>query len=219
MHNRPFPAFARIRAGEPDVEAHSRGGTGAGGHYAFGLGGGARLVWQAVIAPMCTADALEFRAFLHSLRGPSGSVAMVMPTRLATTVGALADYTDGTDHTDGTVYDDNVTNAPGLVIGSVTAAAPAGTKSVGTNAGFAPSLTVGEFIAIATVAGLQVVRVTAVSALFVAFRPRLRAATVAGAVVHGGPVTGRFRLVGNPPVVPLQNLRSGELTLDLEEVY
>lgn len=208
MRNRNFPTFAKIRSGEPTVEAHSRGDQGAGGHYAFAIGGGARVVWNMSIAAMCTPDALEFRAFLHSLRGTGGTFGLKVPGSPVTsgTVGAqsLIVYTDGTTHTDGQPYSDSV----------VSGAALKGSDSVTVTAPLA-SLKAGEFALI----GSQLVRVVSVSGNNIFIRPRLRADAPAGTAVSFGAVVGTFRLSKSAPPVPLVVGRSLELTLEIEEAY
>lgn len=80
MRNRSWPITAKYTGELPVIEAHSRGGQGSFGHYSFGIGGGARVVWTLNIVPMNTSDAVKFRAFLHSLRGSGGSFDITMPT-------------------------------------------------------------------------------------------------------------------------------------------
>jgi hypothetical protein len=87
MQNRTWPSFAKFVDGTPSIEAHSRGGEGISGHYAFARGTGAKWRWRFTVIPLATIQALQLRALLHSLRGPSGSVVMPMPSRTGTAIG------------------------------------------------------------------------------------------------------------------------------------
>lgn len=93
MRLQTWPAAAKLSRWAFTVSAHSRGLSGAGGHYRFERGGGARWTGNVQIAPMVTADALAFRAFLHSLRGRSGTFYFTLPGRMSpisTTLSASA---------------------------------------------------------------------------------------------------------------------------------
>lgn len=219
MRNREWPYFAKWTGGLPTVEAHSRGAIGAGGHYSYGIAGGARVVWQINVVPMVTSDALKFRAFLHSLRGAAGTFRITMPApRVA---GGAASgkqgYSDTTLHSDGTPFSDNVdSGVTQISTGTVSGGAASGATSF-TVSGF--TAIQGAWMTVATASGQQLVRVSSVSGSTVTVRPALRATVAVGAVLHHGPVTAAFRLIGNPPAVPLIVLRSKGLTLDCEEAY
>lgn len=223
MRGLVFPRFAKITSGEPVIEAHSRGHKGDGGHYAFGVGGGARLVWNMTVAPMCTVDALKFRAFLHGLRGPGGTFALALPGATLPDEW-LNTYTDGTYFTDGTRYRHAApidlppadttaliaepANSNQLLVGDATLAAGTWIAVLGTD--------------------VQIVRVwsaapgttrSATTGNNIGVRPRIRAAVTAGTGIAVLQAYGYFRLRGNPPAVPLINGRSLPVVLDLEEVY
>jgi hypothetical protein len=218
MRNRTWPITAKYTGELPIIEAHSRGGQGAGGHYNFGIGGGARVTWSLNIVPMNTGDALKFRAFLHSLRGSGGTFGITMPAPSVAggAVSGLQGYSDTTLHSDGTPFSDTIdTSVMQLSEGTVAAASTGATALVIT--GF--TAVAGAWMTITTAAGLQLVRVTSVSGSTATVRPALRAAVSASAAVRHGPVTGIFRLIGNPPAVPLIVTRSKGLTLECEEAY
>lgn len=209
MRNREWPAFAKWTGELPTVEAHSRGGAGAFGHYSFGVGGGARVTWSINVVPMIASDALKFRAFLHSLRGGAGTFTIAMPVQ--NVAASKQGYSDGTLHSDGTPFSDAV-----AFTGTAGGAASAGANSISVS-GF--TATQGSWMAVETANGSQLVRVVSVSGGTVGVRPALRAAVSSGATIMQGPVTGTFRLIGNPPAVPLIVLRSKGITVDCEEAY
>ena len=219
MRNVYWPAAAKWTGSLPTIEAHSRGGYGTFGHYAYGIGGGARVTWSIDVVPMCTSDALKFRAFLHSLRGPAGSFLMRMPTpRLASadTLGPLG-YSDDTLHSDDTPFSDDVADWAAVEqVGTANVAAAAGATSL-TVIEFTAE--VGAWMTVVTAAGTQLVRVVSEAGGAVGIRPALRAAVASGAAVTHGPVYAAFRLIGNAPAVPLILQRSQGFTIDCEEVY
>lgn len=215
MQWRQWPTFAKIHSGGPTVEAHSRGGENAGGHYSYIVGGGARIVWKLSVPPMQTKDALRFRAFLHSLRGAAGTLELVMPFAkpLPAFTAHFNGYTDGTVHTDDTAYDDAVSYDTAFFQSGTVAAAAAGAEVLSIT-GATP--VVGEWLKVQTADGPQCVRVFGVAAPQAFVRPRLRAA-LTSSTVHVGQVSCTFRLVGNAPAVPLVNGRSLALDIELEE--
>ncbi len=85
MRNQTWPAAARIADWSLAITAHSRGDTGAGGHYEFERAPGASWAGSFTVPPMSTANALAFRAFLHSLRGRSGTFSIAVPDRATAT--------------------------------------------------------------------------------------------------------------------------------------
>lgn len=218
MRKRSWPIAAKYTGELPAIEAHSRGGQGAFGHYSFGIGGGARVVWTLNIVPMNTSDALKFRAFLHSLRGSGGTFVITMPAPAVAggAVSAPTGYSDTTLHSDGTPFSDYIdTSVMTVSEGTVAAAASGATSLVVT--GFTP--VAGAWMTVTTAAGLQLVRVSSVSGSTATIRPALRAAVSASAAVRHGPVDGTFRLIGNAPAVPLIVTRSKGFSLECEEAY
>ena len=134
MRDATWPAAAKIRNWSLAITAHSRGDTGTGGHYAFERGPGAMWTGRLDVPPMCSEDAAEFRAFLHSLRGRSGTFGLPLPGRSITYVddclarpgrdvplfdpcmsrpGGRTVHTDCTDYSDGTAYADAFDEYPG----------------------------------------------------------------------------------------------------------
>lgn len=113
MKQRKWPVAAKYTGPELTVFAHSRGGTGRGGHYGYERGKGAAWSGRLGVTSMRTADALTFRAFLHSLRGRSGSFYFPAPIvdKPASRPSPKAAYSDGTLYSDGTRYDDIVTTS------------------------------------------------------------------------------------------------------------
>ncbi len=214
-----WPSFAKITRGIPGIEAHHRGGAGVGGHYSHERAPGAAWRWTLAIAPMVTADALKFRAFLHGLRGANGAFEMPMPARDTSTgavdggAAVLSRYSEPTTYSDGTTYTDYV------VASGTTASAAADAHTITVSGFSAGVIQVGGFLTVVTATGTQLLRVVAVSGNDITFRPRLRAAVSSGAAVAYGRVTGMFRLTGNPPAVPLMPGRSGAFDIELEEVY
>lgn len=211
MLNRTWPSFAKFIDGTPSVDAHSRGGEGSSGHYAFARAPGAMWHWRATVVPLVTLQALQLRALLHSLRGPSGTVSVPAPNRgvtVSTTVVTTpaAPFTDGTLYSDGTTFVELVT--PPVAAGSeaLPLASAAGAQ-------------VGDFMTVVTAAGSQVVRVAKIAGLSVTVRPRVRAAVSSGAAVQIGAVFLLMRLRASAPVIPLLNGRSVPFVVELEEVY
>lgn len=210
MRSVSFPTFAKWRGGLPSVEAHSRGGAGLFGHEAYELAGGARVVWSFEVVSMKTSDALKFRAFLHSLRGSSGSFTIGLPpANRSFTVSA---YSDDTLHSDDTPYADG----GAAYYGTTSASASSGANSM-TVTGFTP--TPGEWMQVVTASGNQTVHVSGVSGSTVTFRPAIRAAVASGAAVVFGAPPITMRLIGATPVLSLVNGYSKPLTLDCEEFY
>jgi hypothetical protein len=217
MQYRQIPEVVRRSAGAPTIEAHSRGNVGSGGHYNFATAGGARVTWSMQIVPMCNADALRVRAWLHSLRGPSGGAWLTMPTQRRP-AGAVGYYSDDAPHSDGSGFADSASDGS-TVADRINGSAAAGATSLNLLDGGAASFLVGDWMAVDTTTGRQIVRISGVSGVTVSFRPALRASALAFAAVRTGAIGAQFRLVGNPPAVPLINGRSREFTLDLEEAY
>lgn len=220
MRQRTWPTFAKIKQWALSVAAHSRGDTGFGGGHFFERGPGAQWRGSVEVPAMCTAEALEFRAFLHGLRGRSGTFYLPVPSRAGVSgvTGALgsssddtcplrvdgqAIFSDCTDFTDGTQFSDTWAS-----VGTV----PAGeTIPVTVTAG----IVAGDFIVVTG----QLMRVVAISGGNLTVRPRLRNATANGTTFAAGAVSGEFRILTDTPMVPLIPGRSREVQLDVEEAY
>lgn len=187
MRDLSWPSIGKIQDWTLAVEAHSRGMPTPGGVGTYARGSGARFVGSVDVAPMTLSDAATFRAFLHRLRGRGGSFSMYVPIR-TTTVGS----------------------------GTTTAAAAADASSF-TLTGLTNSeiLVAGVFMSVENTG--QLLRAYAVSGATVSFRPRLRAALAAGAVINFGYVQGTFRLAEQAPIVPLLQSHCPGFSLDIEE--
>jgi len=237
MRGLTWPVAAKIKEWTFSILAHSRGDTGASGHFAFDRGGGARWTGRISIPPMQSSDAVAFRAFLHALRGRSGTFGFTMPRRprvdscRAVRIAGYGDYddysifsdatsfdggnvlfTDCTKFSDGTRFADSWTDVF-VLSGTLTSAAAAGASTVSVST--ATEMQVGDFMVIAG----QLLRVVSVSGLTAGIRPRLRAAAASGAAFSAGNVSAEFRLTLDAPIVPLIVQRSLDVSLDIEEAY
>lgn len=196
MQNVTWPAVVKIARHSLNVEAHSVGDQGRGGHYAFDVGGGARWRGTLDIPALKIADALTFRAFLHSLRGRSGTFYLTMPGLGGTTVAG--------------------TNTNVLFPGSDTvelAGSAAAAAKVGDYA-----LVGGNWTSFDPLGPPQLVRIVALSGSTATVRPRLRqTGLLPGLDLAIGAVVGRFRLDMETPAVPIVGERSRELTLQIIE--
>jgi hypothetical protein len=193
MQNVVWPIVAKVAPFVLTVAAHSRGDTGRGGQSLFERGPGAQFKTTLQVVPMLAADALKFRAFLHGLRGRSGSFLLSVEN---TTTGAA--------------------------VGTITAAAAADADSVTIDAGLAASslVKVGAFLLIGMETGTcQLLRVVSKSGTTLGIRPRLRAQYGSGSPVTAGRVVGKFRLNQDTPQVPLTGQRSATVSLDIIEAY
>jgi hypothetical protein len=218
MRLREWPTKAKVRTWTLAIAAHSRGDTGAGGHYSFERGPGAQWRGQLEIPPMCSADAVEFRAFLHSLRGRSGSFYLPTPSRNVAGADPCTNRTTGrtqfsdcTRFTDGKQFDDTWTG--GVISGTLTAAVAADAASFAVSS--ATGLQVGDFLLLNN----QLHRIVGISGTTVSVRPRVRTAVANGAAWQVGPVTALFRLMTEAPIVPLVPGRSTAVQIDVEEYY
>jgi hypothetical protein len=192
MQNVAWPIAAKVSEWSLTIEAHSRGGEGRGGHYAYERGAGARWRGSLEVLPMATADACAFRAFLHSLRGKSGTFLWAIPA------------------------------ASAAISGTLTASASAGAETITVSSAVSGAVQCGPgaFLVVGdlTTTG-QLVRVTGKAGSVLTIRPRLRAAYASGAAVSVGRVRGRFRLDQETPAVPLTGHRSHAVELDIAEAY
>ena len=219
MRNQTWPAAAKIRDWSLGIVAHSRGDTGAGGHYEFERGPGAKWSGTISVPPMTTANALAFRAFLHSLRGRSGTFYLTMPSHAIAAdtctnrSSGLTRFTDCTRFSDGTQFSDAWTATAFSLSGTLTSSADAGATSVKLSK--IGALAAGDTLLI----GGQLLRVISISGFDVTVRPRLRSAVTGGTAFSAGAVAGLFRLTTDAPIVPLVNGRSLDVTLEIEEAY
>ncbi len=221
MRGQTWPAAAKIREWTVGIVAHSRGDTGAGGHYEFERAPGAKWAGSISVPPMAASDAVAFRAFLHSLRGRSGSFYFTVPSRFSglgacpTRPGGKAVFYDCTKFSDGTPFSDTYTGTggSGTIAGTTTANVAAGAAVIPVND--PTGLQVGDII----VVNSQLLRITGISGSDLTVRPRVRSAISSGATWVVGTVSALFRLASDAPVVPIVNGRSLELSLDIEEAY
>lgn len=221
-----WPSVAKLQAWSPAVKAHTRGAAGAGGHYNFTRAPGASWVASLTLAPMCTADALQFRAFLHRLRGRSGSFWFAPPLdkgpapvpQSCPLAGSLTIHGDCTPYSDGTMYADTYTGVTPPVADTLASAVAKGSATVTISGAAAAYLLPGGLMRIGTHPS-QLVRVVAVSGALAAIEPRARRAYLAGEPIEAGKVAGLFRLASQTPAVSLVAGRSHAVTLEIEEAY
>lgn len=214
MREAYWPDFVKVADWQLTVVAHSRGGEGQSGHYNYARGPGARLIGSVSVVPMATADALEFRAFLHSLRGRGGTFLMRPPYKPG---NRRAIYTDGKKYDDGTVYTDTVVAEEGAL--AADAAADAATINVGTLSG-STFMAPGRFLRVGPLgSGGQLVRVVSLAGNIATIRPRLRNAYPTGTVICVGRPLAEFRINGEVPAVPLRFGRSLDMQIAIREAY
>lgn len=197
--------------------AHSRGHTGTHGHDSYARGPGARVTGTVTIAPMCLADALQVRGFLHSLRGGYGSFYFLLPiTTPDPTQSITKSYTDNTDFSDTTQYADVASTSS---VTSQIAASAADTDTL-QMMGAGNLLVPGNWIAVGDITSTgQIVQIVSVSGTTVTVRPRLRNAQSSLTTASYGRVYGLFRLAGDVPYVPIIPGRSTSFQVPLEEMY
>ncbi len=188
-----WPTAAKIISARPGVESHSRGGGESdSGHYKFKIGGGARVVWSINVAPMCFEDALNFRGFLHSLRGRSGSFLLRVPSKYK-----------------------GVTPTATL-----SAAVAIGDESLTSSVWADGEAEVGEWLRVGDTETGQLTRIVAVSGgTSITVRPRLRAAYATSTAIATGSVQARFRLADETPFVPIGPAHAQGFTFSAEEYY
>lgn len=215
----PWPSVAKIAEHKLDIAPHYRGGESRYGHTSFEIGSGAHFAGVLSVVPMRSADALTFRAFLHSLRGQAGTFGLALyyvggalvpasPGGVSLPLTGVSGYSDTTEYSDGTEYADGTITETTL---SALAAADAATVSVTSASGIA----VGRIISI----NGQLCRVVSVDGTTVGIRPRLRAAAASGALVTFNGAVGLFRLDDETPAVPLIVGRSLPVQLKIREAY
>lgn len=230
MRYREWPVAAKVSEWTTAIKAHTRGLAGLGGHYAFTRAPGASWSASVAVPAMRAADALRFRAFLHSLRGRSGSFWFspppVLPTAFGQTcpnVGSNTVFDDCTVFTTTTgverTFDDPFTGSVETVAGTTAAIAADGNTA--TLTGFDTArLVVGAYALVGSDQyTAQLVRITEVAGAVITFAPRVRRAVASGETVNIGRVSALFRLAGQVPAVPLVNGRSEPMTIEIEEAY
>ena len=208
-----IPSVARFKSWALAVSAHSRGAAGVGGHFAFERGPGARVTGSIELTQLSTTHALKLRAWLHSMRGRSGTFYMPAPNRELVSnpcSSPTAQFGDCTGFSDGTTFSDLWA---GYTTHATDASAAAGAASI--SLASAGSAAVGDWLLV----GGQLVRIVSVSGGTIGIRPRLRSAVASGAAVYIGPVYALFRILEDAPIVPLVPGRSREFSIDIEEAY
>lgn len=226
------------------VLAHSIGGEGAGGDYAFKIGAGPYWQGRIAVPSMKTDDAADVRGFIHSLRGANGCFLLKVPTYPVPTAPALSSLNTLLWGGDALAWggDALIWGTGTFSIGfpdpdDVPAAVPPSdfqttlTDDVAANnvcikidTVSAPSLTgaIGPGVRLWIGNDLdtgQLVDVVAVEGGHVEFRPHLRNAYVAGTLVSVGAVYGRFRLTGEVPAVPMNGQYSLPFDITFCEFY
>lgn len=190
----PWPSFLRYTQPRFYVAAHSIGGDESTRQNLFGRGAGARWVGALNTVPLSPADGRRARAWLHSLRGQSGSFMYApLTTATATTTAVFGSITGDALAVTGI-------GVPALVkVGAfLTVVTPRGTQLV-------------QCVAVVSGGGT--------AAQTIRIRPRLRATPAAAAVVTIGAVSLECRLAGATPRVPLRGDRALGFTLEFEEMY
>lgn len=222
-----WPVAARVVWREPlTLRAHNRGGANAGGHYAHETAPGAVFEAAVEVRPLTADDALDFRGFIHGLRGRGGTFFLPAgPLKIAADpcgnfFGGKTHFTDCTRFSDSTAFSDDY-NGAAMVTGATAAALSAGDASLSVSGGIGSSLfPAGGFMVVGDLeAGGQLVRMTAVSGATVSFVPKLRASHPSGTAIQVGNVNGLFRLDQETPSIPLDGFKSDAVTIRLCEVY
>lgn len=190
-----WPSTAKLSDWRITIDAHSVGSVGRGGDYSFEKSTGARWVGSVEVAPMVSSNALTFRAFLHSLRGPTTAFAFTLP-------GAV-----------------RATGPTTALVATSALSAGATSMIIGTIAD-ATRVLAGEWLYVGTYPNGQLVQIVSVTGgTTLAFRPALRAGYSVGAAVSIGNVTAAFRLRGQTPRVPLISGQSRSVRVEIEEAY
>lgn len=194
MRGTSIPETLKYRDWTLTIAHHTRGGpSDAIAPTSFALGLGAKWSGRLQCVPSTIADGLKHRAWLHSLRGQSGSFYMRMrpmpkgpPYCTATTTGAAAGATT-------------------LALSSLSAAG---------------AVSVGAFVTVVTATATQLIQIDSVTAgasPTITFRPALRSDAANGAAVVIGACTAEFRLAGATPRIPLRLDRADAFTIDFQE--
>ncbi len=193
MRGTTVPATLKYREWALSIAHHTRSGPHDAAHYSFTGGRGARWVGQWQCVPSTIADGLKHRAWLHSLRGRSGSFNLVMrpmpkgpPYCTATTTGGAEGATSLTLSSP---------SAPGAIVA-------------------------GAFATVVTATATQLIQIdsaTVAASPVITFRPALRSAAASGAAVVVGACVAEFRLSGATPKIPFRLDRADAFTIEFEE--
>lgn len=213
MQNVEWPSAAKVAGFSLAIEAHSIGGANRGGHSFFGRGPGARWRGSFDVVQMPTETALQFRAFLHSLRGKGGTFLFALPS---SGIGRKSMFSDGTEFTDSTAFSDIWV---GGFSGELTADAAKGDDSIIVDSMSASIAVVGGYITLDDPSTGQLLRVVAIDGATLKVRPRLRKAFLSGTAVAVGRPVGKFRLDQDVPAVPLNGQYSSALTVQVIEAF
>lgn len=221
MKNVPWPTTAKVLPPQLNIEADSRGGASLGGHAKFERGPGALWRGKLDVVPMRVVDALDFRGFLHSLRGRGGSFLFTIPADVPDRYEVRKTrFTDGTTFSDGTSFTDSWIAT--VASGRLTAAVDAGAASLTINAALAAQnvVKVGAFLVVGDPeSGGQLFRITSVTGSTIGIRPRVREGYEDEADVTVGQVEARFRLDQGTPPVPLDGDMSRSVQIKIVEDY
>lgn len=211
---------------EFSVLAHSVGGLGSGGDYAYAYGGGPYFTGKITVPALKADDYYDVRGFIHSLRGSNGSFLLATPSTpvpVSAAVGFGLLQWGGVQLQWGGVdlaWSMAITNNAigGQYLSSLAAAAPRYATCI-TLAPNPSNLEVGTMLWIGPLhTGGQLVEVVAVGSQ-IEFRPWLRSAYALGTSVSIGSVRGKFRLTGDVPAIPFNGQYSTSFEIDFCEYY
>lgn len=244
MQNVIVPGALKKSQVSLSVLPHSIGGEGAGGDYAFKLGGGPYWQGKITVPSMGADDAYDVRGFFHSLRGANGSFLLQVPSFpiAASSVdltlfyglqwGGTALLWGGEVLTWG--LPEIAIPDPDVMPGSIPpgfAAQTVLTDDVRANAicakidavinpGVVGAIGPGVRLWIGNdLDSGQLVDVVAADGAQIEFRPQLRRAYSANTFVCVGSVYARFRLVGDVPYVPVNGQHSLPFEVSFCEYY
>lgn len=219
-----WPISAHYEWVQPlSLRAHSRGGENSSGHYGYEIGPGALFEGAFEVKAMGAEEALDFRGFISSLRGKSGSFYSRVPVVTPNTPDPCTAITTGKTHatdcttaSDGTTADDDYypcACAVGVIAAPI--AAQANVFELPSAMVASGAVIPGAFLLL----GAQLLRVVSVSGLNVTVAPRVRSAYGVGTRIDAGAVFGLFRLDQDTPIIPLDGFKSSPLTIKIAEVY
>lgn len=227
------------------VLAHSLGGQGTGGDYAYKTGAGPYWQGKISVPSMNADDACDVRGFIHSLRGANGCFLLQVPS-FPVAVLSSPDITlfyglqwggdallwGGAVLTWGVpeiaIPDPDVT--PGTIPPGFTAQTVLTDDVDADNVCIEIDITTNPDLAGALGPGVrlwvgndldsgQLVDVVAVDGAKVEFRPHLRNSYLTNTLVCIGSVYARFRLTGDVPYVPLNGQYSLPFEMSFCEYY
>jgi hypothetical protein len=203
MQNVAAPAALKWSKWSLELVGHTRGLVTTTGDGRAAEGQGARWRLSLDVVPMKTADALAVRAWLHSLRGRSGTCLIHLLPYIGGP-GGLASAGSGT----------------------LNATAAAASRTVVVSSVVHGAFQEGRLLyaGSATAGAGQLFRIVGVSSSgnihTCTVEPAVRVAIASGQVAYGGSgMATRWRLAGDSPAIPMTNLHSLPFTLELEEAY